>query len=187
MEIEIYTDEVTPETIAPDEARAHHTLSEGLGLDLQIAASKEGAAHPIPVRPLNKEEKAVYEKLFDQKASLERYSEPIPTRVLMVIQIGVENQWWTTDQLYVRWASTTADPVLMMQDSDSWSSSHRMIARWGDALASYADLRREAARIMAIELRKNAREKLRQLQDILDAPEQAAEEYLLEGRTYTHL
>lgn len=182
MEIEIYSDETNIETITPEDVAAHQHLAQTLKLDKQCALSEGGKA-PNPVPALDKEQKAMYWTLFDQSCELENYTDTLPTRILMTIQVGVENGWWELGQLHIRWSSQVHDPLLVMRDNSDWNSPYRLIARWGDALMSYNELFNTCVQRTAADMRQKAQKKLQECQNILADPEQFVADELRTGGT----
>ncbi|MBE0645387.1 MAG: hypothetical protein IH600_14990 [Bacteroidetes bacterium] len=170
MEIELFDDVELRELTDNTERLTHHALAESLNLDIQMEHSGNGV--PCPYMEADKRTRAIYTTVFDQKTKLADYKQPIPTRVLMLIQIGLENGWWTTDDLWVRWSSTVADPILYRipdgESSPQYSNRMILIARWADALLSFPELVKLAAEKIRTHSLSELREKAAKLQARID-------------------
>lgn len=183
MEIEIYDDVELRELQDDIERRTHQTLAATLNLDRQLTHSAANA--PMPYAEADNLTRAVYATVFDSARKLADYDKPLPNRILMLVQIGVENGWWTTDDLYVRSSSSMPDPILYRKPEGAGEYSDRMviIARWGDALLPFADLVKTATERTAAVVRQKVRAKISELESVLADPEAAAIEHLRDGRT----
>lgn len=183
MEIEIFDDLELRELQDESERRTHQAIASRLQLDRQLTYSV--ADTPMPYAEADNFTRAVYATVFDTVRKLAEYDKPVPNRILMLVQIGVENGWWTTDDLYVRYSGTMPDPILCRKPEGAGDYSERMviIARWGDALLPFPDLVRAAAAKTAATVRQKVRAKIAELEAVLADPEAAAIEHLQAGRT----
>lgn len=124
-------------------------LIEKLGLTGQTQLMTKNPAGDRSVVPYNKmtdEEEAVYSVLFDERSSAESYAAgPIPIRVLQVIAFARE----MFERLEIwgpRRGGRKDDPVLIgIRKTDQWTNSRYLLARWGDALKPFNELRKLAA------------------------------------------
>lgn len=168
MEIEIYEDVELRELQDDTERRTHQAIASSLNLDTQMAFSSSDA--PSPYTEVDSYTRAVYVAVFDQSAQLVAYKQPIPNRILMLIQIGVEHGWWQLEDLHVRWSGAVEDPVLYRKPEDAPSYSDRMIliARWGDALLPFPELAKKAVELARAKSGQQLREKIAILTSRLD-------------------
>lgn len=183
MEIEIFEDIELRELQDETERRTHQALARSLSLDMQLACSSSGA--PMPYSEADNFTRAVYITIFDRKIELARYAHPLPNRILMLIQIGIDNGWWSTGDLFVRWSSTVPDPILYRkpEGSNEYSDSMILIARWGDALVPFSELAKAATERMRALVQSVTREKIAELNARMEDPEAYAIGLLRDGRT----
>lgn len=130
-------------------------MIERLGLNGQrtLISKAEGAAGAtvLPYQEMTAEELAVYGIIFPQHDDVAMYAAgPIPLRVLQVVALAVERQWFTRLEVWHKRAgSAKEDPILVgckVDPQHTWMvRQHFLLARWGDALAPYAALLMQAA------------------------------------------
>lgn len=121
--------------------------------ELDLKGQKDllgGAKSPIPFPIMNNAMKNVYKTLCPQEDSVKEYSRTaIPSRVLEMIGLSVKEGYFK--HLMVWYDETKADPILIGSTSkNSWDGERYLIARWGDELRSYPELR-ELARKRILE------------------------------------
>lgn len=157
MQIETYE---VPEVAACDgtvESEAEAVaLIERLGLEGQrelLNPTKK--QERCPYRKMTAEEFKVYEVILSNKTPLKKFSDgPIPLRVLQVAAHAQE----LFDHVYV-WHAPNADikdPLLVGINgacADYGDRQYFLLARWGDVLLPFAELRALAAKLWAEKLR----------------------------------
>lgn len=159
-------------------------LIESLGLSGQQSLVRAGGEEPrrIPYQQMKPDEVRVYKALYPQEVKLERYDAgPIPVRVLQVIAFARD-----LFDMVVIWAPQQHDPdpvlVGFTNRPDVW---HRgvphLLARWGDALDPYPELRERAEGVMAATFEDKAREKRREADIVLADPKAEASRWLRTG------
>lgn len=145
-------------------------LAESLIVDLDLEGqsrymrreSSDATEIPaIPYRKMTAEEKEVYSLILPEKTLLQKYSDaPIPVRVLQVAAHARP----MFDGLIV-WHPTNADdpdPLLLGFNGHQYSpSEYFLLARWGDELLPFSELREKAARL----LRERVIAKLKSIQE----------------------
>lgn len=142
---EVFSDkcaeEIEPEALA---------LIEKLGMkgQAEILSPKSGAKPQvrIPFRKMKSSEMFVYQTLCPERSDLESYNaQPIPFRVLSLINLCKENNYfqeiyiWDADQGHVK------DPVLVGFTEDQWTNQvPYLLARWGEHLEEFPALLKQA-------------------------------------------
>lgn len=130
-----------------DEAEA---LCKQLGLEGQkrfFRSKEEGRENSCPYRKMTREEMTVYRVLCPQKTSIENYSDgPIPVRVLQVATHAKEFfgkiEVWHPENADIK------DPVLVGENRlDNGDQEKFILARWGEVLLSFGELRALAGKI----------------------------------------
>lgn len=151
MQVETY--ECTEITAAgvPEDNAEQVSLVERLKLKGQQAliSGKGEARTVIPYRYMTAQETFVYTTLCPRVTSVEDYSlSPIPVRVLQVISHARELD---IGQLVVLHPEDPADPdpVLVSADAKEYRK-YRLLARWGEELASFEELGKRAIKIAAV-------------------------------------
>ncbi len=160
MLVETYeVSEVDSEGVVECEAEAVE-LIEKLGLEGQKSLFSKNAEKPIrsPYRKMTKEEVNIYKAIFPEETELKKFSdEPIPVRVLQVAAHATQ----IYDNVYV-WHSKNGDipdPVLVGKNGSYSSTEFYILARWGTALASFAELTKIGVKIM----RENAADQINEI------------------------
>lgn len=163
MQVEVYDErEIEPTTLKREDDAEAVALIEELGLTRQLHDSGNRICYPAP----NVEQAFAMEMLFPAATYVQDYDAGgLPLRVLKEIRsYRAENP---DHLLVVRHAAPAIlkDPVLLAYTGKPANSidyyakaqvpewpKFRMIARWGDALASWADLATEAAKIATAQM-----------------------------------
>lgn len=120
-------------------------LIEKLGLNGQKTLMNTDTGTMLPYRLITKEENAVFSTLFPIKTRIEEYkSGPIPVRVLQVAAF-VKELGRSDMKILEVWHPEDAkdDPVLVARE-ESWRGTIYLLARWGQALLSFDELREKA-------------------------------------------
>lgn len=183
MEIEIFD---IPEiaSLQPEDIVQHNVLALSLNLDVQAAFS--GEAHTIcPFVEWTAEQRAVYMTMFPTRTPLSEFPEFIPPRVLEVVEKGVQLGWWTLEQLRVQSDRVERDPVLvaMIPGTSDYLNRFMLIARWGDALLPWPELREAAAEKLGAKLRAKIDIAITKLNGLRDGTKSLALGALLGGST----
>lgn len=157
MDIEVYDErEVNSATLTKEcDAEALALLAE-LGLTQQVSEAGTRIAYPKPTA----DQAFVMEVLFPTATKLQRYDAgSIPLRVLKEIKtyradnpshlliVRHSPPAMVKDPILLAWTGNKAHEWLAEQPSGQWDSM-RLIARWGDALDSWATLAERAADVM---------------------------------------
>lgn len=144
---EIFLDnELTPLITNSEDLEKWHEAVRSLGLEGQAALTKEGKS-PIPFLPMNAGMVKVYGVLCPKVMKVEKYAgSAMPQRVLDAIALCKRENYfheievWSDDQ--------KPDPIVVgifLENPDhSWDKTLYLIARWGDELRSFAELRAQA-------------------------------------------
>lgn len=146
MQVETYeVTETNPDTGLAEFAPETLALIEELGLQGQQELTRvreveggEQVTTVMPYREMTAEEDRVYGFLLPTKLALEKYNRgPIPLRVLQVAALASREAWF--DRLEVRCPASTQDkdPLLI----GMIGSKAYLLARWGDVLAPFEELR----------------------------------------------
>ena len=149
-------------------------LIDRLGLDGQRELLNPDTSMRCPYRVMNAVELRVYQALYPEHTAIERYRNGmIPLRVL---QIAAHAQ-----PFYLRievWTERTAqtDPVLVgiSRPAGTWVDQVFILARWGEALKPFADLRKQAIELTCERLRLVALKARTVAESILAAPQAVA-------------
>lgn len=141
---------------------------EELGLDGQKNLTKQDKS-PIPFLIMNKSMERVYETLCPQKINVKQFADTtIPLRVLSLIALAKQEQYFHEIQI---WSDNSSpDPIAVGKLTDSYNSPLYIIARWGDELRSFAELKKNAIQKCinqkTLEFKKQISEFNNKLQDI---------------------
>ena len=103
-----------------------------------------GNKSPIPFQYMNKGMYNMFEVLCPCKTNAKEYSKgPIPLKVLGVIKLCEDEGYFTKLQI---WSDEISpDPILVgMTKDNSWDSEYYLLARWGDMLRSFDELKEMA-------------------------------------------
>jgi hypothetical protein len=143
MAIETYLIEDSEKMIAePEHLEEWNQLVEELNLDGQKTL-KDGDKSPIPFPMMTTGERRVYEVLCPNKTEVKEYhNNTIPLRVLSLIALSQRENYFNEIQI---WDDTAKpDPIAVGIVGDKWSGKHYIIARWGDELRAFAELKQLA-------------------------------------------
>lgn len=115
-----------------------------LGLDgqLELASSDKS---PVPFEFMNTVTLRVYETLCPQKENYKRYNKTaIPLEVLSLIALSVQENYFTDIQIW--FDDKTPDPLAvgLIRNKDGYSNTYYTIARWGDVLRPFDELKEKA-------------------------------------------
>lgn len=160
MQVEVYDmRELNSETLQPEPDQEAIDLARELGLEGQLSRVKSDGTIDIRhgYEVVTDDQQAVMEELFGAFTAVDRYDDgPIPVRVLKEIAFAREH----FDHLLVIHApgAQIDDPILVGVEGAFYGGTKGrsrevfgmgarkvyLIARWGDALQSWAELARQA-------------------------------------------
>lgn len=158
MQVETFEIEEQDETMAPEaieeEAKALAAEMGLVGQQTLTHKSADGTAERIPYPKMDTERGVVYKTLFPVETMLEKYDAGIvPLRVLQVAKhaqsLGLVLFVWHS-QVY------NPDPVLVGKRAGTQDVF--LLARWGSALASYAQLLEHAKKRIKESLERAAKD-----------------------------
>lgn len=115
-----------------------------LGLENQLTLSEKDKS-PIPFEFMNQSMKRVYETLCPEKVELNRYDKtPIPLEVLGLIELAKREGYF--DKIEIWYDDKAPDPLAVGYKykgpkSESWNSDKYTMARWGDVLRPFNELK----------------------------------------------
>jgi len=148
---------------------------------------------PIPFPAMTVEMQRVYEILCPKKCKIAEYSkDAIPLRVLGLAALSVQEQYFGELQIWA--ADTKPDPILVgvhikrvpytystAADGCTDEKTLYIIARWGDELRAFSELKSIAISQWIEEKRGSAQKKIAELQGFLSAPEGYALDHIRGG------
>ena len=143
MAVEIYLEEETTELIHDSEKSGEWlSIVEKLGLNGQKEMSVDKKS-PVPFQFMNTVSCRVYETLCPTKMRVEQFNKgTIPLRALSVISLARDQNYFT--KIEVWYDDVEKDPIAVGYLNDTYSSEKFIIARWGDELRSFAELKQLA-------------------------------------------
>lgn len=157
-------------------------LIEKLGLHGQQeltagAEDDETVRTRVPYQTMTAEERAVYRIIFPAATSVESYKAgPIPLRVLQVVAHAR-----TMFERLVIWhpQDKQPDPVLVGINGPEYGPHEIfLLARWGDALAPFDELRERARSVVTRRFTSKAKQVIAECQGFLSAPDASVEKAL---------
>lgn len=133
---------------------------DALGLDKQLALTQPGKS-PVPFEFMNTVSKRVYETICPAKVEFKDYDKtPIPLEVLGLIKLCVDEKYFSKIEIW--YDDKSPDPLAIgrkSKDSYTWNDDFYLIARWGDVLRPFEELKSKAIAIFTnskrIEYRRN--------------------------------
>lgn len=172
MQVETYeVTEMTTEGRDSFEIEAEaQALIEEMGLDGQKSLLRQtdpdvGTKERIPYRLMTNEERGVYKALYPETATMDQYAAgPIPLRVLQVGAHAVK----LFDKVEV-WFPSTSDPDPLLVGCVE--AGDYLLARWGDALAPFEDLKDRAIKAVSDDWVANAQQVIEDCRAFIAAPE----------------
>lgn len=136
------------------EQESYNKMCIDLGLE-HLAIGADSNVNGIP--RMNKLERKVYDYICPTKTELENYTGVLPKRVLEAYKVCKDNGWLEEVERGVHIWTAEEDPDPIMVAQFSWNT-YGIIARWGDELRSFAELRKEAIRRKKVEVSKKMTE-----------------------------
>jgi hypothetical protein len=129
--------------LSPEELAESQHLCEKLGLTGQLKLH-ENPAGPFSFSEFSPEQECVYRTCFPTHTELKEFgSEQIPLRVLQILEHAREH----FDEIQVWSNSAEPDPIVVgikQHPTSSWAKLRYPIARWGDALEPFSELKKKA-------------------------------------------
>lgn len=117
---------------------------EELGLSEQLNLAKKDKS-PIPFNCMNAVELRVYETLCPAKIDYKKYNRTaIPLEVLSLIALSEKEGYF--DEIQIWYDDKSPDPLAIgnIKNSDGWGHKTYSIARWGDVLSDFSQLKSKA-------------------------------------------
>ncbi len=113
----------------------------GLSKQLELAEVKSS---PIPFEFMNSVTLRVYETLCPLKTKYQDYSKtPIPIEVLSLIALSEKESYFNRIEIW--YDDKTPDPLVVgFKEVSQYNHDKYLIARWGDVLRPFAELKEKA-------------------------------------------
>lgn len=159
-------------------------LIEKLGLNGQKSLTDTATATRFPYPRLTKTQEIVFNALFPERSRAEDYREGIiPLRVLQVIAFCKDKP--QTKQLEI-WhvGSAKEDPILIGRTGE-YNSEAYLLARWGDALPSFEELKIKALPLLKAQMLNSIESVMARLNGYSKSIESLAKVYLETGKRPT--
>lgn len=117
---------------------------EDLNLEGQKKLVEGDVASPVPFQHMNNSLKRVLEELCPTKVDVTEYSiGPIPLKVLAAVALCEKENYFRAIKVW--YDDKSPDPVLVGYcGEDDYSGERYLIARWGDMMRSFEELREMA-------------------------------------------
>lgn len=143
MAIETYLIEDSEKMISEPEHLDEWTKIVGeLGLEGQQKLAKPEKS-PIPFIKMNSGMEHVYDLLCPNHGEVKSYSNTtIPLRVLSLIALAEREKYFSQIKIWDN--NADPDPIAVGYSDDTYSSPKFIIARWGDELRSFEELKQIA-------------------------------------------
>ena len=119
---------------------------EELGLSEQLALAEPGKS-PVPFEHMNTVGRRVYETICPQKTDYKKYSKTaIPLEVLSLIALSEKEHYFKEIQIW--YDDKSPDPLAVgLINKEPWLVDHYLIARWGDVLRPFDELKEKAIKV----------------------------------------
>lgn len=144
MVVETY-EQVESNDIEIEDREQCADLCKTLGLEGQQSLMSDETKEICPYRKMTKDEYFVYSKVLTAHSDVKKYSDgPIPLRVLQVIAHATALEFFEEVKVWHAENADIKDPIAVGVRKDGYDRSYYLLARWGDALAPLAELRRFA-------------------------------------------
>ncbi len=151
---------------------------EALGLDKQIALTEKQAS-PIPFEFMNNVSKRVYETICPAKVRYKEYGKTaIPLEVLGLIQLSENEGYFKEIQIW--YDDKSPDPLavgLKQRGQYEWNNECYLIARWGDVLRPFEELKKTAIKLYTNSQRLSLQKKITEAKHKLESVEVNAQLY----------
>ena len=150
---------------------------EELGLSDQLALTSEDKS-PIPFEHMNTAMKRVYETLCPEKVDFKKYKKTtIPLEVLSLIHLSVNEGYF--NEIEIWYDDKTPDPLVVgvNKTGEYEARDYYTIARWGDVLKPFDELKTLALARYTDTATINLKHKLSETQSLLDNVKTNCERY----------
>ena len=146
-------------------------IIEKMGLSGQQKLLKPDSRVRCPYREMTADERFVYGELCPNKVKLADYdASPIPLRVLQIAAHAESLEMFKVLEVWDRETVTEKDPVLVAHTADStWDRKTFILARWGEALETFAVLLSRALESRRAKWRQQAAAIAAKVEHISDA------------------
>jgi hypothetical protein len=149
MEVETFEIEELTSDMTTEEDGTAMAMIDRLGLEGQKKLCGGADQKSVcPYRKLTKEEARVYKLLFPQDVGVKAYSDGrIPIRVMQVIEHARSLKMFDFIRVWCPENADEPDPLLVgyVGEYDFSPKERYILARWGECLAPFSELRRKAA------------------------------------------
>jgi len=138
---------------APEITDENRKMAEELGLtgQLGILGTNEEPNDAIPYRAMTDVEYCVYKAVMPMMTKVTEYKRDVmPIRILQVVAHALELDCFDEVQVWYPKLAEIKDPVLVGRVGENeWSDrTYYLMARWGEALESFEELSKLAAKIL---------------------------------------
>jgi hypothetical protein len=149
---------------------------EELGLKEQLDLAQPSKS-PIPFEFMNTVTLRVYETLCPTKQDYKKYNKTsIPLEVLSLLALSEKENYF--DELQIWYDDKTPDPIavgLVKEGAYSWK--YYTIARWGDVLKPFEELKEKATKVFINTSRINLKRKISECTHLLENVELNGQAY----------
>lgn len=172
MEVETFevTELLNPLTLKVESPQETVDLINELNLEGQqtlTCKTPEGTDRATPYREMTKEEKFVYEIVLPEHEIIETFkAHIIPLRVLQVYQHALSLGIYTTFKIWH--AHEGPDPILLAKLGDEWNAPLHILARWGEVLVPFQELKVKALAAFKSRLIRNIEQIKQQVEQDLN-------------------
>jgi hypothetical protein len=149
---------------------------EELGLSEQLALCQPEKS-PIPFEYMNTVTQRVYQTLCPTVQEYRKYNKTaIPLEVLSLIALAEKESYF--DQIEIWYDDKTPDPIAVgLLKGNSYNYKYYTIARWGDVLRPFKELKEKAIQVYTNSSRINLQRKLAEAKSLLENVEVNAQAY----------
>lgn len=156
-----------------------------LGLEGQKQFIQDCEGSVIPFVLMTKSEYRVWSEFAPTKVPLEEFKAGIiPQQILEILVPTKKNCYFDQIQIWTEAVPTAVDPLVVgvKKDGikDGWRTrdAHFLVARWGQALKSYEDVKEQVRQALLRKRRISLEEFVKKSQAALETNERFVEEYL---------
>jgi hypothetical protein len=148
MAVETYLEEELKDLVTDAEKTDEWKKKvEELGLTGQQELVGDPEKSPVPFPRMTGEMQNVYKTLCPQYGGVENYrGSTIPLRVLSMLALAKQENYFQTLEIWSN--DSSPDPILVGYVGNRYDGLPFIIARWGDELRSFVELKQQAAKIL---------------------------------------
>jgi hypothetical protein len=160
-------------------------LIESLGLIGQKELINPDKTNKFPYRKMTAEESFVYGLLLPKNCIIEEFKESqIPLRVLQIYAHAKTLEFFTSFEVLFSPNSDEKDPVLIgkKQGNSSWEFQRFLLARWGEVLEPFEELKIKVMKIYREQLKGKYTEAFQEAKSKLASLEEFTDEMLLSDK-----